>query len=114
MTAHAKNLNIAELVAQDSAHHFHPFTDHKAFHAEGGARIMTQADGVWIWDAKGNKLLDGMAGLWCVNVGYGRKELAEAWQVPVGTIKSRVRYGLNHLSKAMERLGWSNGSKGGG
>lgn len=78
MTLHNKNLNIAELVARDNAHHFHPFTDHKAFHAEGGARVMTQADGVWIWDAKGNKLLDGMAGLWCVNVGYGRKELAEA------------------------------------
>ena len=38
---------------------------------------MTQADGIWIWDGKGNKLLDGMSGLWCVNVGYGRKELAE-------------------------------------
>jgi len=47
--------------------------------------------------------------------GYrSRKELADAWQVPVGTVKSRVRYGLNHLHKAMERLGWSNGSKGGG
>ncbi len=77
MTAHPKNLNIAEVVAHDIAHHFHPFTDHKAFHAGGGPRVMTQADGIWIWDANGNKLLDGMAGLWCVNVGYGRKELAE-------------------------------------
>ncbi|CAN5453911.1 aspartate aminotransferase family protein [soil metagenome] len=73
-----KNLNVAELVEQDNAHHFHPFTDHKTFHAGGGARVMTHADGVWIWDANGQKLLDGMAGLWCVNVGYGRKELAEA------------------------------------
>lgn len=78
MTAHPKNLNISELVALDSTHHFHPFTDHKSFRAEGGARVMTHADGVWIWDANGNKLLDGMSGLWCVNVGYGRKELAEA------------------------------------
>lgn len=77
MTAPAKNLNIAELVRSDIEHHFHPFTDHKAFHAEGGPRVFTHADGVWIWDASGNKLLDGMAGLWCVNVGYGRKELAE-------------------------------------
>ena len=77
MTAHPKNINIAEIVQHDIAHHFHPFTDHKAFHAGGGPRVMTQADGVWIWDANGNKLLDGMAGLWCVNVGYGRKELAE-------------------------------------
>ena len=77
MTVQPKNLNIAEIVAQDIAHHFHPFTDHKAFHAAGGPRVMTQADGIWIWDANGNKLLDGMSGLWCVNVGYGRKELAD-------------------------------------
>ncbi|HUF45483.1 MAG TPA: aminotransferase, partial [Aestuariivirgaceae bacterium] len=78
MSPRAKNLNIAELVAQDTAHHFHPFTDHKALHAEGGARIITHAQGAWIWDGKGEKLFDAMAGLWCVNVGYGRKELAEA------------------------------------
>ncbi|MGH6855316.1 MAG: aspartate aminotransferase family protein [Aestuariivirga sp.] len=77
MTAHSKNINVAEIVQHDIAHHFHPFTDHKSFHAGGGPRVMTHADGVWIWDANGNKLLDGMAGLWCVNVGYGRKELAE-------------------------------------
>lgn len=72
-----KNIDIAEVVRNDIAHHFHPFTDHKAFHAEGGPRVITHADGVWIWDGKGNKILDGMSGLWCVNVGYGRKELAE-------------------------------------
>jgi putrescine aminotransferase len=73
-----KNLNIEELVAADTAHHFHPFTDHKSFHGEGGARVITHAKGVHIWDGKGNKMFDAMAGLWCVNVGYGRKELAEA------------------------------------
>lgn len=41
-----------------------------------------------------------------------QRDLAEAWQVPIGTVKSRVRYGLNHLRKAMERLGWT-GEKGG-
>ena len=77
MTVHQKNINIAEVVQNDIAHHFHPFTDHKAFHAAGGPRVITQADGVYIWDGKGNKILDAMSGLWCVNVGYGRKELAE-------------------------------------
>ncbi len=72
-----KNLNIEELVAADNAHHFHPFTDHKSLHAEGGARVITQATGVHIWDGNGNKLFDAMAGLWCVNIGYGRKELAD-------------------------------------
>jgi putrescine---pyruvate transaminase len=78
MSPRAKNLNIAELVAQDTAHHLHPFTDHKSLHAEGGVRIVTHAEGAWIWDGKGETLLDAMSGLWCVNVGYGRKELAEA------------------------------------
>ncbi len=73
-----KNLNIEELVAADNAHHFHPFTDHKSLHGEGGARVITQAKGVHIWDGNGNKLFDAMAGLWCVNIGYGRKELADA------------------------------------
>ena len=56
-----KNLNMSELVALDTAHHFHPFTDHKTFHAGGGARIITHADGVWIWDAAGNRMLDAMS-----------------------------------------------------
>jgi len=78
MPPRAKNLNYAELVAQDSAHHLHPFTDHKTMRGEGGARIITHAQGAWVWDGRGEKLFDAMAGLWCVNVGYGRNELAEA------------------------------------
>jgi putrescine---pyruvate transaminase len=58
-----KNINLEEIVAADIAHHFHPFTDHKSFHAAGGPRVITHADGVYIWDAKGNKILDGMSGL---------------------------------------------------
>ncbi|MGI9494006.1 MAG: aminotransferase, partial [Geminicoccaceae bacterium] len=63
--------------ALDSKHHLHPFTDHQAL-AAAGTRIITRAEGCWLWDSDGNKILDGMAGLWCVNVGYGRKELIEA------------------------------------
>lgn len=40
--------------------------------------IAASASGSWITDIQGNRFLDGMSGLWCVNVGYGRKELAEA------------------------------------
>lgn len=61
----------------DTAHHLHPFTDHKALH-EGKLRLITGADGVFLHDADGNRILDGMAGLWCVNVGYSRRELVEA------------------------------------
>lgn len=61
----------------DSKHYLHPFTDFKSL-AEHGARIITRADGVYLYDSDGERILDGMAGLWCVNVGYGRRELAEA------------------------------------
>jgi putrescine aminotransferase len=61
----------------DSRHHIHPFTDHAAL-AERGVRVITRAEGVYLWDSDGNRLLDGMAGLWAVNLGYGRAELAQA------------------------------------
>ncbi len=61
----------------DAAHHLHPFTTHKELAAKG-ARVITHAEGVYLYDSEGKRMLDGMAGLWCVNVGYGRKELAEA------------------------------------
>lgn len=61
----------------DTDHYFHPFTDHKELHAQG-VRIIHEAKGVYIHDADGHKLLDGMAGLWCVAVGYGRQELVDA------------------------------------
>lgn len=64
--------------SSDQRHHLHPFTDHKAMAEQGGSRIITRAEGVYIYDSEGNKILDGMAGLWCVNLGYGRQELVDA------------------------------------
>ncbi|MBH9670665.1 aminotransferase class III-fold pyridoxal phosphate-dependent enzyme, partial [Burkholderia contaminans] len=67
----------AEYRALDAAHHIHPFSDMGALN-RAGSRVIVKADGVYLWDSDGNKVIDGMAGLWCVNVGYGRKELADA------------------------------------
>ena len=67
----------AELQALDAAHHIHPFTAQGQL-AQKGTRVIRDAKGVWLTDSDGEKLLDGMAGLWCVNIGYGRHELAEA------------------------------------
>jgi len=72
-----QNYSLKQLREIDAAHHLHPFTDHKDLR-DAGTRIITRADGPFIYDSEGNELLDGMAGLWCVNVGYGRHELAEA------------------------------------
>jgi putrescine aminotransferase len=69
----------ADYRARDAAHHIHAFSDMKSLNEEG-SRIIVRAEGSWIWDSEGNRILDGMAGLWCVNIGHGRKEMAEAVQ----------------------------------
>lgn len=70
-------INTDVIQALDSAHFLHPFTDHKAL-AQKGARVITNGRGIYVWDSNGQKILDAMSGLWCVNVGYGRRELADA------------------------------------
>lgn len=73
----AQQRTTAEYRALDAAHHIHPFSDMGSLN-RAGSRVIVKAQGVYLWDSEGNKIIDGMAGLWCVNVGYGRKELAEA------------------------------------
>ncbi|WP_186387063.1 aspartate aminotransferase family protein [Stappia sp. TSB10P1A] len=76
--AGASNLYpTADLRARDAAHHFHPFTDTGALNREG-VRVITSAEGVWLTDSDGNRYLDGMAGLWCSQVGHGRGEIVDA------------------------------------
>ena len=73
-----RNYDIAELKRLDVAHHLPAQQDYKLIESMGGSRIVTHAEGCYIHDGDGNRILDGMAGLWCVNVGYGREELVEA------------------------------------
>ena len=67
--------STSELQHLDGQHHVHPFTDPKAIQKDG-SRVITRAEGIYLWDSNGEKILDGMAGLWCVNVRYGRENLA--------------------------------------
>lgn len=76
--------------ALDSANHLHPFTTHHDLR-EKGPRVITHAEGVYIYDSDGNKILDGMAGLWCVQLGYGVDELARA---AYDTLKKLPYYNL--------------------
>ena len=73
----SQNRSTEDLRALDAAHHFHPFTDHGALQT-AERRVIAKADGVYLWDTDGNRLLDGMAGLWCTEVGHGRQEIVEA------------------------------------
>ena len=66
-----------EWQAADSAHYLHPFTDHKSL-ASKGSRVIERADNIYLWDTDGHRILDAMSGLWCVNVGYGQKDLIDA------------------------------------
>ncbi len=68
-----------ELTAWDRDHFFHPST-HMAAHARGDTptRVITGGEGVYITDRDGKRSLDAFAGLYCVNVGYGRREIADA------------------------------------
>ena len=72
-----RNYDIAELKRLDIAHHLPAQADWQEIEDLGGSRIITHAEGCYIYDGDGNRILDGMAGLWCVNVGYGRNELAD-------------------------------------
>src|SRR5262245_49836080 len=72
----ASTRELANLRRLDLEHHLPAQADYQLLQEIGGSRIITRADGCYIHDAEGNAILDGMAGLWCVNVGYGREELA--------------------------------------
>ena len=75
--ANKKQNTTGDWQSRDSRHYLHPFTDYQELGAKG-SRIITRADGIYIWDSDRNKILDGMAGLWCVNLGYGQQALIEA------------------------------------
>lgn len=70
-------LDTATLKQLDQAHHLHPFTDFKDYAAHGG-RIISRAEHIYIYDSDGNKIQDGMSGLWCCNLGYSQTSIKEA------------------------------------
>ncbi|CAN1509137.1 BioA Adenosylmethionine-8-amino-7-oxononanoate aminotransferase [Caulobacteraceae bacterium] len=72
-----RNYDAVELRRLDVAHHLPAQADYGEIRDLGGSRIITRAEGCQFWDIDGKAYFDGMAGLWCVGVGYGRKELAE-------------------------------------
>ena len=81
MTKTAVNLR-----AIDKAHHIHPFTNNALMHASGDVNVITSASGCYITDDTGRKLLDGLAGLWCVNMGYGQKAIIDAVAKQLSTL----------------------------
>ena len=98
--------DTATLRAQDAAHHLHPFTDTQSLNASG-TRIIVRGEGVRIWDSDGNEIIDGMSGLWCVNLGYGRQDLVDAATRQMQTLpfyKDRKSTRLNSSHSQQSRM----------
>lgn len=76
-TQHAAQHTTGEWQALDAAHNIHAFVDHKKLH-QLKPRVITRAEGLYLWDNDGKQYLDGMAGLWCNALGNGRQDLIEA------------------------------------
>lgn len=70
-------LDTAQLRQLDQAHYLHPFTNLQTYSQHGG-RIISRAEHVYIYDSDDNKLLDGMSGLWCCNLGYSQTSIKDA------------------------------------
>ena len=66
-----------DLWEMDRAHTLHPWTNFGSFEKDGSL-VMSRGDGCWLWDAEGRRYLDAIGGMWCTNIGLGRKEMADA------------------------------------
>lgn len=100
----SNHLPTAELQALDTAHHMHPFTDGAEL-AAVGPRVITRAKGVMLTDSEGVDYLDAMAGLWCVNIGYGRDELAQVAARQMSQLPYYIRFFKPHTYQPLPWLG---------
>ena len=79
MAATMRNLryDTQELWRKDRDHNVHPWTDFATF-KEQGSLVVAESEGCYVYDSEGARYLDGIGGLWCVNIGYGNEEMAQA------------------------------------
>ena len=77
MTGNFGAYDTEDLWRKDRDHYIHPWTDFATF-KEKGSDVIAESEGIYVYDADGNRYIDGIGGLWCVNIGYGRDEMAEA------------------------------------
>ena len=79
MAATMRNLryDTEDLWRKDRDHNVHPWTDFATF-KEQGSLVVAESEGCYVYDSDGARYLDGIGGLWCVNIGYGNEEMAQA------------------------------------
>ena len=66
-----------DLWEMDRAHSLHPWTNFGSFEKEGSL-VIARGEGCYLWDAEGRRYFDAIGGMWCTNVGLGRKDMARA------------------------------------
>src|SRR5260221_3072225 len=77
LTRAGNRFNVQDLWRKDHDHFLHPWTHFDSFKKDGSL-VMGRGDGAFVYDIAGKRYLDGIAGLWCVNMGYGREEIVAA------------------------------------
>ena len=77
MSGTDEQYDTGTLWKQDRDHYIHPWTDFSTFKQEGSL-VLAESEGAYVYDSDGNRYLDGIGGLWCVNIGYGNEEMAQA------------------------------------
>ncbi|XXK30906.1 aminotransferase [Rhodobacteraceae bacterium nBUS_24] len=90
---------------QDKNHLLHPYTDFSTFQAEG-SQVISGASGMHVTDDSGKKFLDAIAGLWCVNIGHGRRDMAEAISDQVMKMQYYNPFGHSTNEPASELGAW--------
>ena len=88
------NTAAASLDRQDLEAYWMPFTANRQFKA--APRLLARAEGMHYWTAEGRKILDGVAGLWCVNAGHGRKDISEAVSRQIATMDYAPPFQMGH------------------
>ncbi len=73
----APNLAAQSSWEMDRAHSLHPWTNFGPFEDQG-ALVIARGEGAWLWDASGQRYFDAVGGLWCTNIGLGRRDMAQA------------------------------------
>jgi adenosylmethionine-8-amino-7-oxononanoate aminotransferase len=93
-----------DLWTKDRDHFIHPWTDFSSFQ-EKGSMVLTESEGAHIYDSEGNRYLDGIGGLWCVNIGYGSNEIAEAIAEQARLMPYYSSFG-HHTTPPAAELSW--------
>ena len=93
-----------DLRDKDRNHYIHPWTDFSTF-KEQGSLVLAESEGAYIYDSDGERYLDGIGGLWCVNIGYGSEEIAEAIAEQARLMPYYSSFG-HHTTPPAAELAW--------